>query len=99
MKTVIEVIEEQGLLAHVREMEALIRSTCALGPVEAVQGHGLLLGLRTSSPAARVRDRLLCRDILTGTSADPNIVRLLPPLILQAEHVRRLADALEDWDE
>jgi 4-aminobutyrate aminotransferase-like enzyme len=38
----------------------------------------------------------LARDILTGTSADPHVVRLLPPLILSTEHVSRLAAALED---
>jgi 4-aminobutyrate aminotransferase-like enzyme len=39
---------------------------------------------------------LLERDILTGTSADPHMLRLLPPLILTIEHVQRLAAALED---
>ena len=30
-----------------------------------------------------------------GTSADPNVVRLLPPLILEEEHVEALAKTLE----
>jgi 4-aminobutyrate aminotransferase-like enzyme len=37
----------------------------------------------------------LSRGILTGTSADPHVLRLLPPLILESEHVERLAEALE----
>jgi 4-aminobutyrate aminotransferase-like enzyme len=55
-----------------------------------------LLGLKTRPRAALVRDALLERDILTGTSADPHMLRLLPPLILTIEHVQRLAAALED---
>jgi 4-aminobutyrate aminotransferase-like enzyme len=43
-----------------------------------------------------VRDALIAKDILTGTSADPHVLRLLPPLILTVEHVQLLAAALED---
>jgi acetylornithine/succinyldiaminopimelate/putrescine aminotransferase len=80
----------------VREASAAVRATCVGGVVESVQGRGLLLGLRTKPKAAAVRDALLARDILTGTSADPHVLRLLPPLILTVEHVQRLAAALEE---
>ncbi len=80
IKTVIEVIERDKLLANVREVSAAIRATCKVGPVESIQGQGLLLGLRTRPKAAAVRDALLARDILAGTSADPHVLRLLPPL-------------------
>jgi acetylornithine/N-succinyldiaminopimelate aminotransferase len=96
IKTVIEVIHEERLLANVREVSALIRETCRVGPVESIRGHGFLLGLRTRPKAAAVRDALLARDILAGTSADPHVLRLLPPLVLRVEHVQRLAAALEE---
>ena len=54
------------------------------------------MGLKTAPPAARVRDALLAKDILTGTSADPNVLRLLPPLILERDHVDMLTQALEE---
>ena len=41
-------------------------------------------------------NELLERDILVGTSADPHIVRLLPPLTLQRGHVHALLNALAD---
>jgi acetylornithine/succinyldiaminopimelate/putrescine aminotransferase len=96
IKTVIEVIERDSLLANVRDVSAGIRATCRVGPVESIQGRGFLLGLKTRPRAAAVRDALLARDILVGTSADPHILRLLPPLILETEHVQRLAQALEE---
>jgi acetylornithine/succinyldiaminopimelate/putrescine aminotransferase len=46
--------------------------------------------------SSRFAIALLARDILVGTSADPNMLRLLPPLILSTDHVQRLAKALED---
>jgi acetylornithine/succinyldiaminopimelate/putrescine aminotransferase len=99
IKTVLEVIRDENLLANVREVSAAVRSTCVVGPVVGVQGRGFLLGLKTKPKATAVRDALLARDILTGTSADPNVLRLLPPLILTAEHVKRLAAALEDLND
>jgi acetylornithine/succinyldiaminopimelate/putrescine aminotransferase len=92
--TVLDVIESEGLLENVRRLSERIRATCQVGPVEAIQGEGFLLGLRCRRPAASVRDELLKRGILVGTSADPNVVRLLPPLILEEEHVEALSKAL-----
>ncbi len=92
----IAAIEEQGLLSHAQAMSARIRERCAVGPVEGIQGAGLLLGLRTRRPAKEVLDELLARGVLAGASADPHVVRLLPPLVLEDEHVDRLAAALEE---
>jgi acetylornithine/succinyldiaminopimelate/putrescine aminotransferase len=96
IKTVIEVINRDALCANVATVSAAIRATCRVGPVESIQGLGFLLGLKTRPKAAAVRDALLARDILVGTSADPHMLRLLPPLILSQDHVQRLAETLED---
>lgn len=98
IETVIDTIEKDKLLDNVVEMSALIRNTCQVGPVVGIQGAGFLLGLRTAMPAAQVRDALLQHDILVGTSGDPNVIRLLPPFVLQAQHVAQLAAALAEID-
>ncbi|MCH7820804.1 MAG: aminotransferase class III-fold pyridoxal phosphate-dependent enzyme [Proteobacteria bacterium] len=94
MIAVLESIEVENLLHNVRQREAQIREHCIVGPVRMIQGMGLLLGLVCDRPAIDVRDALLEHDILTGTSADPNVVRVLAPLILEADHVDQLARAL-----
>ncbi|HEX6999416.1 MAG TPA: aminotransferase class III-fold pyridoxal phosphate-dependent enzyme [Gammaproteobacteria bacterium] len=99
IKAVIEVMSAPGFLPRVREVSARIRETCVVGPVEGIQGQGLLLGLRTRPRAAAVRDALLERDILAGTSADPHVLRLLPPLVLEPQHVARLAEALGEIED
>jgi acetylornithine/succinyldiaminopimelate/putrescine aminotransferase len=96
IKATLGAIQEEDLLARVRQVSSHVRATCVRGPVQSIRGAGLLLGLKTGPRAAAVRDALLARDILTGTSADPHMLRLLPPLILETEHVDRLAAALED---
>ena len=93
---VIDTIREEDLLANVRAREARIRQRCITGPVIRIQGKGLLLGLVCDRPALEVRNALLERDILTGTSADPEVVRILAPLVINDEHVDHLAQALAD---
>lgn len=96
VEAVIDTIRDERLLDNVREISALIRRTCVTGPVVATQGEGFLLGLRTASAAKDIQAALLERDILTGTSADPHVLRLLPPYTLAAEHVGLLASALSE---
>jgi acetylornithine/succinyldiaminopimelate/putrescine aminotransferase len=96
IEAVIEAIESERLLDNVRRVAAYIRSTCIVGPVTAHQGAGFLTGLRTRGPAKDVQAALLERDILTGTSSDPSILRLLPPFVLQEAHVDRLREALAE---
>jgi acetylornithine/succinyldiaminopimelate/putrescine aminotransferase len=91
----IESIEVEGLLANVREREAQIREQCAIGPVIRIQGMGLLLGLVCDRPAVDVRNTLLEHDILAGTSSDPEVLRILAPLILEPANVDHLAQALD----
>jgi acetylornithine/succinyldiaminopimelate/putrescine aminotransferase len=94
IEAVIDIIEGNGLLANVRRLARQIRETCVVGPVTAVQGAGFLTGLRTRRPAKDVQRELLERDILTGTSADPHVVRILAPYVLEEVHVVQLRDAL-----
>ena len=94
IQAVIDAIENENLLANVRRVSALLRERCSVGPVVDHQGAGFLHGLRVSRPAKEIQTALLARNILTGTSGDPNIVRLLPPYTLTDEHVESLREAL-----
>jgi acetylornithine/succinyldiaminopimelate/putrescine aminotransferase len=93
-EAVIDTIESESLLANVRQVSNYIRSSCIVGPITGVQGLGFLLGLKTSRPAKEVQAALLGKNILAGTSADPNILRLLPAYIINEGHVDQLSDAL-----
>jgi acetylornithine/succinyldiaminopimelate/putrescine aminotransferase len=93
-EAVIDTIESEALLENVQRVSAYIRSSCVIGPVTGTQGAGFLLGLKTSRPAKAVQQALLEQNILTGTSGDPKILRLLPAYILNEGHVDQLCDAL-----
>jgi len=96
IETVIDTIQSEKLLSRVRTLSRLIRETCKVGPVQSIQGEGFLLGLRVSRPAKDVVRELMDFGILAGTSGDPHVVRLLPPLVLEAAHVGTLAKALSE---
>jgi len=84
----LEAIEMDGMLENVRRVEAYLRSRLReVKQVVAVHGLGFLLGIEFSDNAAAVHKRLLERKIITGTSSNPKVLRLLPPLCLTEEHV------------
>lgn len=93
-EAVIEAIESEKLLERVQRVSTYIRETCLVGPVTGFQGAGFLTGLRLNCPAKQVHAELLEVGILAGTASDPNILRLLPPFILEEQHVDMLRDAL-----
>ena len=92
----IDAIESQDLMANVRRVSQYIRETCTVGPVVGHQGAGFLHGLICDRPAKEVQAALLTRDILAGVSADPRVIRLLPPYTLREAEVDLLRAALED---
>jgi acetylornithine/succinyldiaminopimelate/putrescine aminotransferase len=94
IEATLDAIGKEDLLANVRRVTDYIRGTCLVGPVTGYQGEGFLTGLKLRRPAKEVQKALLERDILTGTSGDPNVLRLLPPYILREEQVDLLAAAL-----
>jgi acetylornithine/N-succinyldiaminopimelate aminotransferase len=95
IEATIDAIESEDLLANVRRVSAYIRKTCIVGPITGHQGAGFLTGLISKVPAKDLQTALLAdHNILTGTSGDPNVLRLLPPFILKEAEVDLLATAL-----
>lgn len=92
--TVLDVIERDSLVDNVNALSKRIQTECLTGPVTEISGRGFLLGLRCKGGARAARDNLLDQGILVGTSNDPDVIRLLPPLILEHSHVDRLVTAL-----
>lgn len=95
INTVLDVIERDKLIDNVNTLSARLKSECLVGPVTEISGAGFLLGLRCEGGANNIRGKLLEAGIITGSSNDPEVMRLLPPLTLQDKHVDRLVSVLE----
>ena len=84
----LEAIEVDGMLANVRATETYLREQLkAIPQVLNVRGLGFLLGLEFEDKAATIHQALLERRIITGTSSNLNVLRLLPPLCLKKAEV------------
>ena len=93
----LSVILEEGMLAHAAEMGHLMKARLSTLPhVLEVRGLGLLLGLRLDVPAKDVQAAALERGVILGTSGDPNVLRVMPPMVVTAEDVERLVVVLSD---
>ncbi len=93
------VIDEERLCENAVAIGEFLRhGALALGPdkVVAVQGRGLLLGLRLRRPAVEVQTALLRHHIIVGTSSDPSVLRLMPPLSFSASEAELLLQALAE---
>jgi len=90
----LEVIDREQLYDNVKRVSGHLRQW-ACGRGLAVQGLGLLLGIRLPKPAAEVQRALFEQRVLTGTASDPAILRLLPPLNFSVEEADVLLAALD----
>src|SRR5713101_6149786 len=91
----LEAIENDGMLANVREVETYLRERLKeIEQVVNVHGLGFLLGLEFADKAKPIHEGLLENKIITGTSSDPKVLRLLPPLCLGKEEVDLFVNAL-----
>lgn len=95
----VEIFEKENLTAHVKEMgtylteklEAL-KEKC--DGIKAVKGTGLMQGIQITKPLGEVTNAALKEGLLViGAGAD--VLRFVPPLIIEKEHVDEMIAVLE----
>ena len=92
----LEVIDRERLIENAIAVGEQLRRGALAAGVRRVTGRGLLLGLHLGRPAAPVQQALFARRILTGTAADPQVLRLLPPLTLAHAEADLVLTALSE---
>lgn len=94
---VLNVLESEKLLSNVVMQSEVLKSKLGeLDGVKSIKGRGLMLGLETELPASELRNSLLSKfKILTGGSANPNQLRILPALSLNAKEVDEFVNAIK----
>jgi acetylornithine/N-succinyldiaminopimelate aminotransferase len=89
---VLDVMLKPGFLDHVRKMALLLKQRLAEikdrygSAISEVRGEGLLVGLKAIVPAAQLVDALRAERMVTVGAGD-NVVRLLPPLIINEAEI------------
>src|SRR5438132_2414426 len=95
VKATLEAIENDRMIQNVREVESYLRERLReIEQVVNVRGKGLLLGREFADKAKPIHEGLLERKIITVTSSDPSVRRLLPPLCLKESDADVFVEAL-----
>jgi len=90
----LEAIEEQGLMENANRIGAILleglRDALAGRPgVIEVRGHGLMIGVELNRPCGELVGRALEAGLLINVTMD-NIIRLLPPLVMNEAEARQV---------
>ncbi len=88
-----------GFLEHVQQVGAYfmggLRDLAAkYSAIRDVRGKGLMIGVEMDREVKPVVDKMLDARILCGP-AGPNVLRFVPPLVIEKEHVDRVLSALD----
>lgn len=94
----IEIFEKKNMISHVQEIgaylaEQLERLVQEKDCVIARKGKGLIQGIGISKPVGEVTNAALKEGLLV-ISARGNVIRLVPPLVIEKQHVDEMIDKL-----
>jgi acetylornithine/N-succinyldiaminopimelate aminotransferase len=98
-QAVFDIVANDEFLTHVRQMgERLRQALEQMIPnhdhlFESVRGMGLMLGIKMKTDSRAFVNWLRGRGLLTVAAGD-NVMRVLPPLIIEEEHIREFVDTL-----
>lgn len=94
---VLEIIEQESLLDNVKKVSAFIKSELSsINAISKVKGKGLMLGIELEIPVKDLQKQLLYEHkIFTGSSKNPNVLRILPPLGITKEEVTPFINVLK----
>ena len=94
---VLNVIDEESLMENVNSVSShFLERIKEVDGIISIKGRGLMLGVLFDFPVAEMRKALIFDEgIFTGGSADPNLLRILPPLSVTKEEIDSFVEALK----
>mgnify|MGYP005834056855 FL=1 len=98
---VFEIFEKDGILDHVNEIAPYLKDKLNSlkdkfpDKIKDVRGKGLMMGMELSGPAGDVVSKLLKKGVIL-ISAGTNIIRFVPPLVVEKEHIDVMCEKLEE---
>lgn len=95
--SVLKVLEEEQLMENVQKISKhFMEEAKTIPQVQKIKGRGLMLGLEFDFPVAELRKELIYKHkIFTGSSKNPNVLRILPPLTIRTKHINQFIEAVK----
>ncbi|MFA6676097.1 MAG: aspartate aminotransferase family protein [Bacteroidales bacterium] len=83
---VLDVMKDENLIENAKNIGAyLLDELKKIPQIKEVRGKGLMIGLQFEKSMKPIREKLLYQEHIFTGAAGPNVLRLLPPLILTKE--------------
>jgi acetylornithine/succinyldiaminopimelate/putrescine aminotransferase len=97
---VINVIQEEGLIAKVNEMGGLLvqgikKLAAKHNLIGEIRGMGLMIGVQIGDDAPELVKRLLKKGFIANAAHD-TVLRLLPPFIISSDDISKFLAALDE---
>jgi len=94
---VLETIKKEQLMENAQQMaKYFTEQATSIPQLTTIKGRGLMLGLEFDFPIAELRKNLIFKHhIFTGSAKNPNLLRILPPLTIQKQHIDVFFEALK----
>ena len=97
--TVIDVIEQEGLLERAIETGKLLKSQLqqklgASSKVVDIRGHGLMLGVELDQAYPDLAKQLLEQGLVVNITAGGKVIRLLPAVVITENQVKQVAEII-----
>ncbi|TNE29419.1 MAG: aspartate aminotransferase family protein [Bacteroidetes bacterium] len=94
--SVLETLESEQLMANASALEMTFRAEFVDIDHVRIKGKGLMLGVELPSGIKEIRGKLLSEHFMfTGNSANPNLLRILPPLSIDRAAIIEFCTALK----
>lgn len=91
----LEAIEADQMIKNASSSEAFLREALeGSDGIVAIHGKGCLIGIEFDGPCSPIHAKLLQQKIITGTSSNPNVLRLLPPLSVRQDELASFVEAI-----
>ncbi|HAG16551.1 MAG TPA: aspartate aminotransferase family protein [Bacteroidales bacterium] len=96
--SVLNTLQNEDLIQHAKKIgQQLSDELSKLPKIKKLKGKGLMLGIEFDFPAKSIREELLFDyGIFTGSSANANLLRILPPLTIQFDDLKPFLFALNE---
>lgn len=81
---VLEVMKKEYLVENAETLGGyLLRQLTQIEGINQIRGKGLMIGVEYDFPVAELREKLLYEEeVFVGSSSEPNVLRVLPPLAI-----------------